>query len=70
METTIHIIHEGHNADTGKLDLYDSAESLHGFARAVNLISHAFTHDNEIKEKLKKQDGFSSEFTGAKRGCF
>lgn len=70
METTIHIIHEGQNADTGKLDLYDSAESLHGFARAVNLISHAFTHDNEIKEKLKNQDGFSSEFTGAKRGCF
>ncbi|MFD2754251.1 DUF7946 domain-containing protein [Comamonas terrae] len=70
MDTTVSIIHEGGNADSGKLDLYDSAESLLGFARAVNLISHAFANDNEIKEKLKNLNGFNSEFTGAKRGCF
>lgn len=70
MDTTINIIHEGRNADEGKLDLYDSSETLNGFARSVNLVAEAFVNDNVIKERQGQNNGFTSEFTGAKRGCF
>lgn len=70
MDTTINIIHEGLNADEGKLDLYDSAETLNGFARSVNTVAEAFVNNNFIKEKQGNNNGFTSEFTGAKRGCF
>lgn len=70
MDTIINIIHEGLNADEGKLDLYDSSETLNGFARSVNIVASAFVNDNLIKERQGNNNGFTSEFTGAKRGCF
>jgi hypothetical protein len=53
--TEIIIQYEGKKADSGKLDLFDAAESLHGFTRVLNRIAHAFAND-DLFDSLRKSD--------------
>lgn len=68
--TEIIIQYEGKKADSGKLDLFDAAESLHGFTRVLNRIAHAFANDDAVRSKVPKPTNIKTYMTGAKKGCF
>lgn len=68
--TEIIIQYEGKKADSGKLDLFDAAESLHGFTRVLNRIAHAFANNDAVRSKVPKPVNVSTYMTGAKKGCF
>lgn len=61
---------EGQKADTGRLDLFDAAESLHGFTRVLNRIAHAFANDDAPRSKVPRPTGVATYIAGAKKGCF
>ncbi|WP_130932745.1 hypothetical protein [Comamonas kerstersii] len=70
MKAPIILQFEGHTADEGHLDLYDASESLKGLATTINIITHGFVHNNEVRTKVPKQKDFKTYFSGAKKGCF
>lgn len=68
--TEVIIQFEGQKADSGRLDLFDAAESLHGFTRVLNRIAHAFANDDAPRSKVPRPTGVTTYITGAKKGCF
>lgn len=68
--TEIIIQYEGKKSDSGRLDLYDAAESLHGFTRVLNRIAHAFANNDDARSKVPKPTNVITSITGAKKGCF
>lgn len=44
---------EGGIADEGLLDAYDAANTIYGLARAINLISHAFSNKEEVRKRTR-----------------
>jgi len=70
MKSEIWLQFEGRQADQGELDLVDSAEVLEGFAASLNIIAHAFVHDNEVRNRVPIRSGFNTSLTAAKKGCF
>nr|WP_315427218.1 hypothetical protein [uncultured Albidiferax sp.] len=68
--TEIIIQYEGKGSDSGRLDLFDAAESLHGFTRVLNRISHAFANNDDARSKVPKPTNINTYMTGAKKGCF
>ena len=69
-QVEIVIRYDGLGADDGQLSLYDAGESLSGIATAVNLISHAFANDNEVRDRVPNPRDVTTTMIGAKRGCF
>lgn len=61
---------EGNQADDGELDLVDAAAVLEGFAVSLNIVGHAFVHDNEVRNRVPIRNDFSTTLTAAKKGCF
>ncbi|WP_155627819.1 hypothetical protein [Burkholderia vietnamiensis] len=61
---------EGGTADEGLLDVYDAANTIYGLARAVNLVSHAFGNDEEVRKKNRSAQGASAFIHSSKKGCF
>jgi hypothetical protein len=70
MKSEIWIQFEGKQADSGQLDLVDSAEVLQGLAASLNIITHSFVHDNEVRIRVPIREGFNTALTAAKKGCF
>lgn len=70
MKTTILIEFEGLTSDEGHLELYEASEALNGLASSVNLVTHGFVHDNEVRTKVPVQKDFKTYFSSAKKGCF
>lgn len=68
--TEIIVQYEGKSSDSGRLDLFDAAESLHGFTRVLNRIAHAFANDDDARSKVPKPTNIATYMTGAKKGCF
>ncbi len=68
--TQIIIQYEGQSSDAGRLDLFDAVESLHGFTRVLNRISHAFANNDDARSKVPKPANVNTYITGAKKGCF
>ncbi|MDO8373881.1 MAG: hypothetical protein Q7K57_59030 [Burkholderiaceae bacterium] len=68
--TEIVIQYEGKKSESGRLDLFDAAESLHGFTRVLNRIAHAFANDDDARSKVPKPLNVKTYMTGAKKGCF
>lgn len=61
---------EGNQADEGELDLVDAAAVLEGFAVSLNIVGHAFVHDNAVRNRVPIRNDFATSFTAAKKGCF
>lgn len=70
MKSEIWIQFEGEQADSGQLDLVDSAEVLQGLAASINIITHSFVHNHEVRNRVPIRDGFNTTLTAAKKGCF
>jgi hypothetical protein len=70
MKSEILIQFEGRQADLGELDLVASAEALQGLAASLNIITHSFVHDHEVRSKVPIRKGFNTTLTAAKKGCF
>ena len=68
--TEIVIQYEGKSSDSGRLDLFDATESLHGFTRVLNRIAHAFANNDDARSKVPKPTNIATYMTGAKKGCF
>lgn len=61
---------EGGTADEGTLEIYDAATMIHGIARAVNIVAHAFSKDEEIRVKAHNAHGVKTLLHSSKKGCF
>lgn len=61
---------EGGTADSGVLDIYDAANTMYGMARAVNLVSHAFSNDGKIKKRCDTASGAQAFVHSSIKGCF
>jgi hypothetical protein len=61
---------EGGTADEGVLDVYDAANTIYGLARAINVVSHAFANDEEVRKKNRSAQGASAFIHSSKKGCF
>lgn len=61
---------EGGIADEGLLDVYDAANTIYGLARAVNLVSHAFANEEEVRKKNQNAHGAKAFVHSSKKGCF
>jgi hypothetical protein len=61
---------EGGTADDGMLEIYDAATMIHGIARAVNIVAHAFSKDEEIRVKAHNAHGVKTLLHSSKKGCF
>jgi hypothetical protein len=68
--TDLIVRYDGETADSGRLDLFDASESLEGITRIVNVILHAFTNKEEIRERLSAPVGANAYLSAAKKGCF
>lgn len=61
---------EGGDADEGILDIYDAANTMYGLARATNLVSHAFSNNDEVKKKGDSAIGVKIFIHPSRKGCF
>lgn len=61
---------EGGIADDGLLDVYDAANTIYGLARAVNLVSHSFSNNEEVRKKNQSAHGAKAFVHSSKKGCF
>lgn len=61
---------EGGVADEGLLDVYDAANTITGLARAVNLVAHAFSNNEEVRTKNQSAKGAQAFIHSSKKGCF
>nr|WP_298167023.1 hypothetical protein [uncultured Pseudomonas sp.] len=61
---------EGGITDEGLLDVYDAANTIYGLARAVNLVSHSFANDEEVRKKNQSAHGAKAFIHSSKKGCF
>jgi len=61
-----------HNGDAtdGRLDMYDAAVSLQGFAKALSITTHALLNDGEIRKKGNKIDGAKIYINPSRKGSF
>jgi hypothetical protein len=62
---------EGGTADEGMLEIYDAASMIHGVARAINIVAHSFsTDEQEIRVKAHTARGVKTLLHSSKKGCF
>ena len=61
---------EGGPADEGVLDIYDAANTIYGLARALNIVSHAFANDDEIRKRADNAHGAHTYIHSSIKGCF
>ncbi len=61
--------HEG-DARLGHLDMYDAAQSLQGFAKAISITAHALLNEGEIRRKGHKIDGADLYINPSRKGSF
>jgi len=61
---------EGGVADEGLLDIYDAANTITGLARAVNLVAHSFSNNEEVRTKNQSAKGAQAFVHSSRKGCF
>ncbi|WP_156432094.1 hypothetical protein [Burkholderia latens] len=61
---------EGGTADEGILDLHDGAKTMLGIARAVNIASHAFANNDQIRTRADRAHGVQAFVHSSLKGCF
>lgn len=61
---------EGGTADDGILDLHDGARTIMGIARGINIASHAFANDDQIRTRADGAHGVQTFIHSSMKGCF
>jgi hypothetical protein len=61
---------EGGEADNGRVNLYDGAQSISGLARCLNLVAHAFANGEVVRTKGDNPKGVETFLHASKKGCF
>jgi hypothetical protein len=61
---------EGGLADEGLLDIHDAANTIYGLARAMNIITHSFANNEQIRTKAATATSVQSFIHSSKKGCF
>lgn len=64
------ITYEHGDADDHRLDMYDAAVSLQGFARALSITTHALLNNGEIRHKGNRVDGAQIFINPSRKGSF
>ncbi len=61
-----------HNGDAqdGRLDMYDAAVSLQGFAKALSITTHALLNNGEIRKKGNCINGAKIYINPSRKGSF
>lgn len=69
-DITVYVRVEGGIADDGMLDMYDAASMIHGLARGLNMVAHAFANNEEIRVRASTANGVQTFIHSSKKGCF
>ena len=66
----IKLSYKGGDADLHRLDMYDASMSLHGFARAIAITTHALLNDGEVKRKGNRASGAKVFVSPPQKGSY
>lgn len=66
----IKLSYQGGDADLHRLDMYDASLSLHGFARAVAITTHALLNDGDVKRKGNRANGAKIYVSPPQKGSY
>ncbi|PUA17201.1 hypothetical protein [Glaciimonas sp. PCH181] len=69
-ELSLTIRFEGGDADEGRLPIYDAAAAITGLARSLNIVSHSFANEEEIRKQADHANGVSIQLQASQKGCF
>jgi hypothetical protein len=69
-ELSLTIRFEGGSADDGRLPIYDAAAAVTGLARSLNIVSHSFANEEELRKRADHANGVSILLQASKKGCF
>ena len=64
------VSYHGGDADQGYLEIYDAGVSIHGFARALAITSHALLNDGAIRRRAERAHGAEIRLIAPRRGSF
>lgn len=66
----IKLSYQGGDADLHRLDMYDASVSLHGFARAIAITTHALLNDGDVKRKGNRVTGAKIFVSPPQKGSY
>ncbi|MPW27917.1 hypothetical protein F9L16_02770 [Agarivorans sp. B2Z047] len=66
----IKLSYNGGDADLHRLDMYDASVSLHGFARAIAITTHALLNDGDVKRKGNRASGAKIYISPPQKGSY
>ncbi|WP_226564488.1 DUF7946 domain-containing protein [Shewanella chilikensis] len=66
----IKLSYKGGDADLHRLDMYDASVSLHGFARAIAITTHALLNDGDVKRKGNRATGAKIYVSPPQKGSY
>ncbi|EHU4841368.1 TPA: hypothetical protein KDX74_004588 [Vibrio parahaemolyticus] len=66
----IKLSYQGGDADLHRLDMYDASMSLHGFARAIAITTHALLNDGDVKRKGNRANGAKIYVSPPQKGSY
>lgn len=66
----IKLSYQGGDADLHRLDMYDASVSLHGFARAIAITTHALLNDGDVKRKGNRATGAKIFVSPPQKGSY
>ncbi|SFU23880.1 DUF7946 domain-containing protein [Paraburkholderia aspalathi] len=69
-EVTLTIRFEGGEADNGRLPIHDAATAEMGLARAVNIVTHSFANDEQMRRRGDSATGATVFASAPKKGCY
>ncbi|EKO3395749.1 hypothetical protein KW453_20110 [Vibrio fluvialis] len=66
----IKLSYQGGDADLHRLDMYDASVSLHGFARAIAITTHALLNDGDVKRRGNRATGAKIFVSPPQKGSY
>ncbi len=66
----IKLSYNGSDKDLHRLDMYDAFMSLHGFARAIAITTHALLNDGDVKRKGNRASGAKIYVSPPQKGSY
>ena len=69
-QVTLMIRFEGGEADNGRLPIYDAATAENGLARSINIVTHSFANDEEMRKRGDSATGAVVYASAPRKGCY
>lgn len=69
-QVTLTIRFEGGEADNGRLPIYDAATAENGLARSINIVTHSFANDEEMRKRGDTATGAVVYASAPRKGCY